>query len=195
MYSRSHIYYFSWIHAILGLLFCYGGKIIQTAVLGKRLYLHADTWEHLLTDVAPAVDPFQFYIISISISVALSSSSLQNAAISLVWKTHKIFWNLKSSSREITWFLCSSLQKMCWFHFPSSHFLLNLPQSYFISPTLMKLLLICWNPHDPEVAKSSVSFSGFTLLNLQHLTQLIAASFWKHFLSFLLVTVLLPVIY
>lgn len=73
MHPQSHIYHFNWNPALLGLLFCYGGEMIHTAFLGKPLYLYSES--HLFKDVTPAMDPFQPYIINMSSSAGLSSSS------------------------------------------------------------------------------------------------------------------------
>lgn len=118
MHPQSHIYHFSWNPALLDLLFCYGGETIHTAFLGKLLYLYSES--HLLKDVTPAMDPFQPYIISMSSSAGLSSSSSSypNATISPILKTHKIFWDIKSPLKKPPGFPVSLCKIKCYFRLP-----------------------------------------------------------------------------
>lgn len=64
-------------------------------------------------------------------------------------KTKIFFLKLKYPSAECLVSLRLFVENVFSFYFPSSHFLLNLPQLYLTFLTLIEVLLICWNTHDP----------------------------------------------
>lgn len=114
---------------------------------------------------------FELYIIDSSFSVGSSSSSYKKFTMSLQKKNLKFFLKLKFPSAEYLVSLLLLVKNVFSLYFPFSHFLLNLPQLYFIFLTLIELLLICWDTYGIHVAKTSIIISGPTLLNLlQHLT-------------------------